>query len=267
MQVNWTIQTLDLGIVELDASRTVQNARPGNPVEAPIKSFLLRSKTTNILVDTGFRSPEVLARIGMRAVQNEGQTVERELLRLGLSISGIDMVVQTHLHIDHAGQTDLFPMSTPVVLDRRELEYSVSGLSGASYPPEDVKHIIDRLHVPGSLRLLDLELTGGELLLPGIRCLPAGGHTPGSLMVMVETADGLACLCGDIIYNMKAQLGAPTVLLGDPTTSGNYVNARREEKASIKRALNSGAKFLYPSHDKPGRIADATLVEFDLELP
>lgn len=262
----WSIQTLDLGIVELDASRTVQTAKPGVPVKAPIQSFLLRSADTRILVDTGFRGPEILARIGMRAFQDGEQTVEKQLQRLGLAVGDIDMVVHTHLHIDHAGQTDTFPMSTPVVLDRRELEYSVSGLSGASYPPEDVKHIVDRLHTPGSLRLLDLELTGGEMLLPGLRCVLAGGHTPGSLMVMVDTANGLACLCGDIIYNMKAQLDAPTSLVGDPVTSGNYVNTRREEKAAIKRALNSGAVWLYPSHDKPGRIENARVVEFDLDL-
>lgn len=265
--MNWCIQTLDLGVVEVDAGRTVANAKPGTLVKVPVRGFVLRSRSANILVDTGFRSPEVLSRIGMRAFQTEAQTVERELERTGLTIDQINMVIHTHLHIDHAGQTDQFPMNTPVVLSRRELEYSVSGLSGASYPPEDVKHIIDRLHTPGSLRLLDLELTGGELLLPGLRCVLAGGHTPGSLMVMVDTNDGLVCLCGDIIYNMQAQLGLPTTLVGDPTTSANFVNSRREEKAAIKRMLNCGATWIYPSHDKPARISNATVIEFDLNLP
>ena len=69
-------------------------------------------------------------------------------------------VVQTHLHIDHSGQLDQFARST-AVMSRRELEYSVSGLSGPSYPPEDIKHIIDRLHRKDELWLLDLE--GGRL--------------------------------------------------------------------------------------------------------
>ena len=49
-------------------------------------------------------------------------------------------------------------MTAPVVMNRRELEYSASGLMGGQYPPEYVKHHIDRLHTPGALRLLDLEL-------------------------------------------------------------------------------------------------------------
>ena len=51
-------------------------------------------------------------------------------------------------------------MTTPVVMNRRELEHSVSGLMGAQYPPEYVKHHVDRLHTPGALRLLDLAESG-----------------------------------------------------------------------------------------------------------
>jgi hypothetical protein len=45
------------------------------------------------------------------------------------------------------------------VINRRELEFSVSGLMGEQYPAEYIKHLIDRLHTSGALRLLDLELS------------------------------------------------------------------------------------------------------------
>ena len=73
---------------------------------------------------------------------------------------------------------------------------------GAQYPPEYVKHHIDRLHTPGALRLLDLELSGPDEVLPGIVCEAAGGHTEGSMNVLVETEAGVACICGDIIYDV-----------------------------------------------------------------
>ena len=39
------------------------------------------------------------------------------------------------LHIDHAGYDSEFPMDgTTVVINRRELEFSVSGLMGEQYP-------------------------------------------------------------------------------------------------------------------------------------
>ena len=37
-------------------------------------------------------------------------------------------------------------MNTTVVINRRELEYSVSGLMHPQYPAPDIKHLIDRLH-------------------------------------------------------------------------------------------------------------------------
>ena len=156
-------------------------------------------------------------------------------------------------------------MTTTVVINRRELEYSVSGLSGPSYPPEDIIHLIHRLHTPNALQLLDLDETGGEEVLPGIRCVAAGGHTEGSMVIYVETADGLACLCGDILYNIRAQLTAPTTLRGDPVTSGNFVNTRRSEKAAIKRVLNAGIRFLYPSHDGPATIERGKVVRMGVE--
>lgn len=263
----WEIRVIDLGAVEIDASRTVQTGSPGRPVRVPVQSFLLLGPGGPVVVDTGFRDPAVLGRIGMRAFEEPWQRLGAQLARYGVPPSDVTAVIQTHLHIDHAGQTDLFPMSVPVVLNRRELEYSVSGLSGASYPPEDVKHIIDRLHAPGALRLLDLELTGGEVVLPGLRCVAAGGHTEGSLVIYVETADGLACICGDIVYDVRAQLCAPTLLAAEPVTSGNYVTTRRAERAAIKRVLNSGARMLYPSHDGPARLEDGRATPLEAPRP
>ena len=46
--------------------------------------------------------------------------------------------LHTHLHIDHAGKDDHFPMNTTVVVNRREMECSVSGLMHPQYPKPDV---------------------------------------------------------------------------------------------------------------------------------
>lgn len=253
--MTYEIRLLDLGEVQLDGSRTVITRKPGIPVRVPVFSFLLLGGTDPVVVDTGFRHPSILERLGMRAFQMPEQTVERQLAVHGLRPSDLRHVVQTHLHIDHAGQTDIFPMTTTVIVNRRELEYSVSGLSGPSYPPEDIKHLVDRLHTRHALRLLDVELTGGEEILPGIVCKPAGAHTEGSMMLYLDTADGHACICGDALYNIADQIEAPAgTLAGDPVTSNNFVVSRRAEKSAIKRILNS-ADVVYPSHDLPATLA------------
>ncbi|MFO1413961.1 MAG: N-acyl homoserine lactonase family protein [Burkholderiales bacterium] len=250
--MTWTVRTLDLGAVELNRRRMIGNASGNGLVRVPVQSWLLLRGNEAIVIDTGFRHPDILKRLGDSAagVENPEQRLVRQLAVHGIEPGDVRYVLHTHLHIDHAGQTDQFPMATTAVVNRRELEYAVSGLSGPSYPPEDIKHLIDRLHTKGALRLLDLELTGGEEVVEGIRCVAAGAHTEGSMVVYVDTPDGLACFCGDLIYSVRFQLLAPTVLDADPVTSANHVVPRRSEKAALKRVLQSAPRFrLYPSHD------------------
>ncbi len=264
--MNWTLRTLDLGEVQLDRRRMIANALGSGLVRVPVQGWLLTRGNDAVVVDTGFRDPAILSRLGDRAagIATPEQTVVKQLALHGVAPGDVRYVLHTHLHLDHAGQTDRFPMSSTAVVNRRELEYAVSGLSGPSYPPEDIKHMIDRLHTRGALRLLDLELTGGEPILDGIRCVAAGGHTEGSMVVYADTTDGLACFCGDLVYSVHFQLLAPTMLDGDLHISANHVVPRRAEKAALKRLMQSAPAFmLYPSHDVPvrveaGRVAGAS---------
>lgn len=245
------IKILDTGNVLSDMGRRVQSLPVGQKTWQIVLCYLLLGREP-VLVDTGFRNAEILKTLGSHAHQTKEQALEYQLELHGIKPADIRYVIHTHLHIDHAGRTDLFPMSTPAVVTRRELEYSVSGLSGPSYPPADIKHLIDRLHTKGALQLLDLELSGREEIIPGIWCESAGAHTEGSMFVYVETSAGVACLCGDVIYNIHHQLIYPRVVLdSDVAISGNYVVTRRSEKAAMKRLVNSGARFICPSHDWP----------------
>ena len=102
---------------------------------------------------------------------------------------------------------------------------------GGQYPAEYVKHHIDRLHKPGAMRLLDLELSGPDEIAPGIVCESAGGHTEGSMNILVETAEGTACICGDVIYDIQNQIIDPIyqVLDYEPQSTGQpgHVEAPR----------------------------------------
>jgi glyoxylase-like metal-dependent hydrolase (beta-lactamase superfamily II) len=132
---------------------------------------------------------------------------------------------------------------------------------GEQYPAEYVKHHIDRLHTPGALRLLDLELSGPDEIYDGIVCEAAGGHTEGSMNIHVETAEGTACICGDVIYDIQNQIVEPwhQVLAFEPQTTGNHTLTKRGEKAAIKKALNSGT-FVLPIHDFPARVDHGRVV-------
>lgn len=264
----WTIATLDYGVVELNPRRMLFNASGHEPVSVPVQGWLLSNGQQHVVIDTGFRDPDVFGPLGdgVRGHATAQNRIEHQLQMHGLRPCDVSHVLHTHLHIDHAGQTDRFPDSTVAVVNRKELEYAVSGLSGPSYPAPDIKHLIDRLHTKGALRLLDLEYTEQEYVLPGIRCVPAYGHTEGSMIVYVDTQEGLACFCGDLIYSVFHQLSHIEPFNPEPRTSANSVVARRAERASLKRMLSAAPRMrLYPSHDDPvwienGVIADGVAV-------
>jgi glyoxylase-like metal-dependent hydrolase (beta-lactamase superfamily II) len=255
------IKLLSLTDVFVESSFLVLGRNMGTPVWVHTWGLLILGNPAGpILVDTGARDAEIMGRLGMQGRVDEDMQLENALAAHGVSIEDVAALLHTHCHIDHAGQDDRFPMTTPVVINRRELEHSASGLMGEQYPAEYVKHHIDRLHTPGALRLLDLELSGPDEIYDGIVCEAAGGHTEGSMNVLVETAEGTACICGDVIYDIQNQIVDPwhQMLANEPQTTGNHTMTKRAEKAAIKKALNHD--FVLPLHDFPGRVEGGRVV-------
>jgi glyoxylase-like metal-dependent hydrolase (beta-lactamase superfamily II) len=252
--MDYGIKLLDLIDIDLESSFLVLARNMGIKTRAKTWGFLLLGGNDPILVDTGARDAEIIGRLGMTGFITEEQRLENQLAEHDVAMDDVRFILHTHHHIDHAGQDERFPNAT-VITNRRELEFSASGLMGGQYPPEYVKHHIDRLHTPGALRLLDLELSGPQEVFPGIVCESAGGHTEGSMNVLVETAEGTACICGDVIYDIQNQVVEPwhQVLDYEPQTTGNHSMTKRQEKGAIKKALSSGT-FVLPVHDFPARV-------------
>ena len=108
-------------------------------------------------------------------------------------VGRVAVVVNTHLHFDHCGGNRLFP-GVPIHVQRRELadaltldDYTVRewvDFSGANYVEHD----------------------GEAAILPGIRLVPAPGHSAGHQVVVVETDEGPVVLGGDVGYSF-AEVG------------------------------------------------------------
>ena len=98
----------------------------------------------------------------------------RPLSKRHFDLAGIDIVVNTHLHFDHCGGNHLFA-GRPIYVQRRELDDARS---------EDDYTIREWVEAPG-VRYVPVD---GELeLLPGLRLVPAPGHTRGMQVVAVAT--------------------------------------------------------------------------------
>ena len=263
------IKVLDYGDIELESSFLVLGRDCGRTRRVYTYGFLITGGRDAIVVDTGFRDNAIMEILGMRGLQFHENMIENQLARHGLKVGDVRYVCHTHLHIDHAGKDDHFPMNTTVVLNRRELEHSVSGLMHPQYPKPDIQHLIERLHTPGALRFEDTELTGEVELIPGVTLDWAGAHTEGSMNVHVETAEGRATICGDVIYDINDQIVNPLneIHAHEPRVTGNHSTTKRQEKAAIKKLLG-GSRFLLPVHDKPAKVEGGQIVgRLDMAVP
>jgi N-acyl homoserine lactone hydrolase len=132
-------------------------------------------------------------------------------------VADIDVVVNTHLHFDHCGGNHLFA-GRPIYVQRRELDDALS---------QDDYTIREWVDAPG----VQYVPVDGELeVLPGIRLLPALGHTPGSQVVVVEMG------------------GPPVVIAGDTAVFFAELDEPRTEGQRLVRGLGPAEVWLSHEH-------------------
>ena len=110
----YKIVPLVLGDLELDKSYMMYFMQCGTKITIPIVSFYIEGPEKNILVDTGCPA-EVMKKYWPEPVKDI-QTFEEALNKVGLKPEDIDIVIQTHLHFDHCGNTAKCTKAKVVVL-------------------------------------------------------------------------------------------------------------------------------------------------------
>jgi N-acyl homoserine lactone hydrolase len=141
--------------------------------QMPVFVWTIDHPAGRVLVDTGLidTRPEI---------DDMGPTPHPENIPRDVAF-----VINTHLHWDHCGGNRLFP-GVPIHVQARELADARSldnytfrewvDFDGATY----------------------VEHEGEAEVLPGIRLLPAPGHTDGHQVVVVETDAGTNVIGGDV---------------------------------------------------------------------
>lgn len=181
---------------------------PGGMVPVPV--WLIKGGSKNVLIDTGLGDlEEIMALmrtygIDMYAARDEGQDIVRGLNAQGLEPDDIDIVVLTHAHFDHVGNNQLFRNAEFYIQrDEMMLAFAPPRYTQFAYG-EYSKYCVD---VRDRIRPLD----GDAQIVPGLSVAKLGGHTPGTMVVYVETLAGKVCLAGDMAYNYRnLELNWPT---------------------------------------------------------
>ena len=133
-----------------------------------------------------------------------------------LDVRDVDIVINTHLHFDHCGGNHLF-MGKPIYVQRLELD---DARTQSDYT------IPDWVDPPG-IRYVPVD--GAFDLLPGVRLLPAPGHTRGSQIVVIEGENG------------------PTIIAGDTAVWFDELDNPRTEGQSLVRSL--GPELVWLTHE------------------
>lgn len=148
-----------------------------------------------VYIDTG--QHKVLVDAGQGG--DDGKVLQ-ELAALGVSPVDIDIVILTHGHGDHyAGMTtedgEIVFKNAPHIVWADEWNYWTSEENLQAQPEARATQIRQRLlPIEPQLRLVDMTCRD---ILPGISCVPAPGHTPAHIAVLVESGDDKHLLVAD----------------------------------------------------------------------
>lgn len=169
-----------------------QPLHDGHYLPMSLNSMLIKTGGKNIIVDVGHGDKLTEKMREIFQLTYPYGTLQEGLGRVGLGVEDIDMVIDTHLHGDHAGGNTTYDADGLVVatfpnaeyvVQRREFEDAIqpNERTGATYLPVNYQS----LYEIGQLRLLD----GDTELAPGVRGIVTPGHTPAHMSVHVTDSD------------------------------------------------------------------------------
>ncbi|MBF6599403.1 MAG: MBL fold metallo-hydrolase [Dehalococcoidia bacterium] len=220
-------------------------------VPITITSYLVRSSGKTVLVDTGIGAKD-------RSLARNGRLPEA-LTEAGVRPDEIDIVLATHMHIDHVGWhttavgeafLPTFPKARHV-FHRREWEH---------WTPTDVAHAPGNEHIVDCVLPLEetaaIELVDGEQALTDeLTLLPTPGHTPGHVAVAIASAGEAGVIIGDVCHHpaQMVETGWTPLFDANPLLASGS-RAALMQKIEDERLLVAAGHFAHPGFGRLVRV-------------
>jgi glyoxylase-like metal-dependent hydrolase (beta-lactamase superfamily II) len=189
-----------------------------NRIPLGMRCLLVEHDTGLVLIDNGAGNKETAKFLDIYGIENagaDGRTLLEDGLRaLGHRPEDIGLMIDTHLHFDHAGGNThrnadgqvvpTFPNARYVV-QRGEYAWAThtNERTAASYFPPNFEPV-------RAAGLLDL-VEGDQEIVPGISVIHTPGHTPFHQSVLIESQGEIAFFLGDLVPT-AAHLPLPWIM-------------------------------------------------------
>ena len=204
-------------------------------IDIPVWSALVRSPEGLILFDTGLHPVHVgrpEATYGpsptMQVTMTAADGIVPRLAALGVKPEDVTVVVNSHLHFDHAGNNRAFPNATFIV-QGEHLAYAKGKPNFPAIYWDDP-----------ALRYMPAN--GRVRIANGIEVVPTPGHAPGHQSLVVDLPEtGRVVLCGDAAFTRENLERVDETAQDRP--------AARESLALIRSLVNDDLDRAFPSHD------------------
>ena len=176
-----------------------------NRIQLGMRCLLIEHDDGLILIDTGAGNKENEKFHDIYGLENAGANgrtaLEDAIAEAGFRPDDIAIVINSHLHFDHAGGNtwrneagDVLPAfpHARYVVQRGEYEYAThtNERTAASYFPPNFEPV----RKAGLLDLVD----GEREIVPGVRVVPTPGHVPYHQGILIESAGERAFYLGDL---------------------------------------------------------------------
>ena len=196
MKTGSTYEVLALRYAErLERNRQENFLEPVDDHDSPMPMdffiWVVRNDSRTIVVDTGFGHAEA-ARRDRRILR----TPKEALASVGIDAAGVEDVVITHLHYDHAGTLSDFPAAR-FHLQESEMQFATGKwmLDDGERYAYSAEHVAEMVYHLFAKRVV-FHADDGEVA-PGVSVHRMAGHTMGLQGVRVSTGRGALLLASD----------------------------------------------------------------------
>ena len=211
--------------------------------EVPVNAFLVRSDDRTVLIDAGGELPgfPTLGRLGAN------------LRAIGVAPEDIDVLLLTHLHVDHIGGmidadgAPTFP-NADVVLTEAEHAFWHDDAIMSVVPVEQQAMFQLARNAVGTYGTRTSRIAGETEVVPGITSVPLPGHTPGHTGFLIADGDESLLVWGDIVQVQPIQFARPDLYVFEVDPDAAIATRR----AVMDRAASDGLTVAGMHHLLPG---------------